>query len=462
MLDECHHLIETWGALALAFTRALGDDVVVVGLTATPPVALTAPQRRVHDALFGSADFAVATPAVVKEGDLAPYAELLYLTSPTPEEDTWIVSERTRFAQLQLELVDTAAASLPFAEWLRRRSSSSHGEGGAALSWREQEAAEPRLALATLHFAHTGLVPVPEGARLREEHRVAPDAADWAELLAAYSNEVLAVSTDPRDAELLTGVRQVLPGLGFTLTRNGLRNATSPVDRVCALSSAKATAAAHIVDVEHETLGADLRALVLCDFEQLTAETRSSLQTAARADGSARLVLTTLAHSHPQLHPVLVTGRAVTCHRDSAEHVLCAVQQHAPGLRLRTVPVETGSPLVHLIGEDRSWTPRTWTAALTRTYVTGAVRVLVGTRALLGEGWDCPPVNVVVDLTSAATPGHRRAAARPQPAAGPDPPSQGCVELDRRLHHRRPPTRRRGLPARSPQAHLAPGPGLLR
>ena len=404
VLDECHHLIETWGALALAFTRALGDDVVVIGLTATPPVALSAPQRRVHDALFGTADFAVATPAVVKEGDLAPYAELLYLSSPTPEEDTWIASERTRFAQLQLELVDTAVASLPFPEWLRRRSSGSSGETGAALSWREREAAEPQLALATLRFAHTGMVPVPDGARLREEHRVAPDATDWAELLAAFSNEVLAVSGDARDARLRTAVRQVLPGLGFTLTRNGLRNATSPVDRVCALSSAKAAAAAHIIDVEHDALGEDLRALVLCDFEQLTAETRSSLHAAARADGSARLVLTTLAYGHPQLHPVLVTGRAVTCHRDSSEHVLTAVQQHTPGLRLRSSPVETGSVLVQLVSDDRDWTPRTWTGALTRTYITGAIRVLVGTRALLGEGWDCPPVNVIVDLTSAATP----------------------------------------------------------
>ena len=392
------------GGLALAFTRALGDDVILIGLTATPPVALTGPQRRVHDALFGTADFAVATPAVVKEGDLAPYAELLYLSCPTPEEDTWIISERTRFARLQLELVDTTAASLPFPEWLRRRSSSSRGEGGAALSWREQETANPRLALATLRFAHTGLVPVPEGAWLREQHLVAPDADDWAELLAAYSTEVLSVSGDRRDTELLAAVRQVLPGLGFTLTRHGLRNTTSPVDRVCALSSSKAAAAAHIIDVEHQALGEDLRALVLCDFEQLTAETRSSLHVAARADGSARLVLNTLAHSHPQLHPVLVTGRAVTCHRDDAEHVLTAAQQQHSGMRLQAVPVETGSTLMHLVGDDHSWTPRTWTAALTRAYVTGAVRILVGTRALLGEGWDCPPVNVVIDLTSAATP----------------------------------------------------------
>ena len=28
----------------------------------------------------------------------------------------------------------------------------------------------------------------------------------------------------------------------------------------------------------------------------------------------------------------------------------------------------------------------------------------IGTRALLGEGWDAPAVNVVIDLTAAATP----------------------------------------------------------
>jgi hypothetical protein len=31
-------------------------------------------------------------------------------------------------------------------------------------------------------------------------------------------------------------------------------------------------------------------------------------------------------------------------------------------------------------------------------------RCLIGTRALLGEGWDAPAVNVVIDLTAATTP----------------------------------------------------------
>jgi hypothetical protein len=39
----------------------------------------------------------------------------------------------------------------------------------------------------------------------------------------------------------------------------------------------------------------------------------------------------------------------------------------------------------------------------TRIFTAGATRALVGTRALLGEGWDAPCVNCLVDLTTATT-----------------------------------------------------------
>ena len=39
----------------------------------------------------------------------------------------------------------------------------------------------------------------------------------------------------------------------------------------------------------------------------------------------------------------------------------------------------------------------------TAVFASGATRTLIGTRAMLGEGWDAPCVNCLVDLSSAAT-----------------------------------------------------------
>jgi superfamily II DNA or RNA helicase len=407
VLDECHHLLETWGTLCRALVRALGDDTWVVGLTATPRTAMTARQADLHDELFADCDFSVPTPAVVKEGELAPYQELVYLTAPTPEEDTWIAAERTRFADLQLELLNERTGSLPFLDWLwRRLHDRRYDRSGPQLTWRELEESEPELARAGLRLVQAGVLELPVGARLREEHRATADAQDWAVLLEAYSREHLTGSSALEDARLLEAIRAVLPSLGFTLTVRGLRTTTSPVDRICALSAAKSAAAVHVLDAESQALGAELRAVVLCDFEQRTASPPASLQEAQgdRPAGSARLSFLALTSSDlaDVLRPVLVTGRTVAMRRAD----LADFRRFAPPVladRLLANPLDGNRALVTLTA-GVGWSARVWTPLMTRWLEAGGTQVLVGTRGLLGEGWDCPPLNVVVDLTSATTP----------------------------------------------------------
>ena len=181
VLDECHHLLDTWGALVRAFVDELGPDTAVIGLTATPPRLLTGWQRELHDDLFGTADVEIPAPALVRDGDLAPYQELVYLTAPTPEEDSWLATEAARFADLQVELVDRRLGTIPLVDWLQRRTGDRTVTGpagelasGGALSWGAFERAEPDLARAAVRFAVAGLLPLP---RRRPGARGAPRRA---------------------------------------------------------------------------------------------------------------------------------------------------------------------------------------------------------------------------------------------------------------------------------------------
>ena len=49
------------------------------------------------------------------------------------------------------------------------------------------------------------------------------------------------------------------------------------------------------------------------------------------------------------------------------------------------------------------WQPRRYVPLITRYFEEGKSRCLVGTRGLLGEGWDAQRVNVLIDLTGAGT-----------------------------------------------------------
>lgn len=408
VLDECHHLLATWGALVGALVSVLGPQTALVGLTATPATALTEWQRTLHDELFGTADFVVPTPALVKEGDLAPYQELIYLTEPTPEELAWITTDRVRFADLMLALVDQQVSSMSLAAWLQTRIVDRSTRDGNQIAWSTFERAEPDLARSGLRFAYDGLIPLPDDARLREQHRIAPDADDWVNVLTDFALGHLEQSADARDAQALTAIKRVLPGLGYRLTKSGVRVTTSPVDRVCALSESKVAATAHILDTEDAVLGPRLRALVLCDFESMAGTIPASLQAATVNDqsGSAQLVTAMLAASDNRrsapLHPLLVTGQTFACPAAIEDDLLafCA----ARGTHVTAEPFEA-QPGLRIVRANNNFTSRTWVGLATAYFAAGGARVLVGTRALLGEGWDCAAVNVTIDLTSATTPG---------------------------------------------------------
>ncbi len=408
VLDECHHLIEVWGRLIadlLALLTADHGDVAVIGLTATPRTSLTAEQAALVEEMFGGVTYAVSTPAVVKTGDLAPFQELAWFTGPTPDEARYIDSEALRFEELRTDLLDPSFASVPFLGWCDTRFVRRQAAGSAApVPWSRVERETPELADAALRLHSAGLLALPDGARVREQHRAAPTAEDWVALIEDYVRGCLQESGNPDDAAAVQAIRAALPAVGYSLTRRGVRAGTSPVDRVLARSAAKTAAVAGILATETGVLGPAVRALVLCDYEragaQLSARLRGVLDEQA---GSARLVLSRLATDPVTggLDPVLMTGRTVAARRDTAARLVAALRAADPALDLDDVPVD-GDPadVVEVTGR---WSSRRWVPAVTAWFQGEEGRVLIGTRALLGEGWDAARLNVVIDLTSATT-----------------------------------------------------------
>jgi superfamily II DNA or RNA helicase len=417
VLDECHHLLEMWGYLVRAIVQELGSDTYLLGLTATPPGDLDARAATLYETLFGAADFEVPTPAVVREGDLAPYQELAYLTQPLPHEQEFIDAQQARFHALLGRLLEPDFGTTSFVAWVQRRVEERRAAGSTArVSWARFDRDHPALALAALRFLQHHGLDLPEGVRLGERERQAPTADDWVALIEDYCRGCLQPSADPRDAAAWQEVRAALPALGYVLTRQGVRAHTSPIDRVLALSASKGAATLTILHTEQQALGDRLRALVLCDYERASAEGLARLRDVLDPEaGSAGRVLRLLLADPAiaRLEPVLVTGSTVACGRGTAAALWAWIEAQVPAL-CGALPAERllaaagdaqarwDDPVV-LTPENSWWQPRHYVPLVTRYFEEGRTRCLVGTRALLGEGWDAPCVNVLVDLTTAST-----------------------------------------------------------
>jgi superfamily II DNA or RNA helicase len=413
VLDECHHLLEMWGYLIRALVDRLGDNTLVVGLTATPPGDLNEREAGLYRSLFGYADFEVPTPAVVREGDLAPYQELGYVTRPLSREAEYIAEQHLRFEELITDLMDHRFASRPFLGWIDQRANQRFSTSGAGVSWMWFERDNPELAQAALRLFYRFDVPPPEGVRLREPHRLPMTSDDWVALIEDYAVHYLRLSDDPADEDAWEKIRTALPPLGYVLTSRGIRRHVSPVDRVLAHSASKGLAASTILGVEADELGPELRALVLCDYERtssdLVAQLRGVLDSQA---GSAILLLEMLLENGDVelLNPMLMTAQTVACSDRTAQRFIDWLGAHDAELagRCQAEPVSGRSDAgfqgaVSLSAPGGGWTPRRYVPLITEFFQSGECQCLIGTRGLLGEGWDARRVNVLIDLTTAST-----------------------------------------------------------
>lgn len=380
ILDEAHHLAAVWGEVLVEVLDEA--SALTVALTATPRLALNTTEAAQMQTLFGPVLYAVSTPALVRDAVLAPYRELPWFVTPTPGEQEYLARSAQRWQELLSAVMEPDFGPTPLlayvdAAWVQ------HDH----VSWSYIEKNHADLARAVLRMCHNGMCDLPEGARMRDEHRVPLQVEDWVAVLSDYGRTVLAEPEQPGWERLRAGLRSV----GWTLTTRGARQGQSALDRVLARSAAKAVAAGFLIGQEALVRGADLRAIVLTDFENAQATPPADIRSVLAGDaGSAWEALATVQSANPELRVVLMTGASV----GGSPAVLAALA--GPGLHVEQRP----DGLAQLVG---AWGPRDWVPHVTAAFQAGELDVLVGTRGLLGEGWDAPAANVLIDLTAATT-----------------------------------------------------------
>ena len=394
VLDECHHLRQEWWK-ALFDLRAMLPDVRIVALTATPPYDAGFAEWQRYEQLCGPVDAEIGAPELVRNGDLAPH------------------QDHVHFSQAQASLVETL---------LHRRD--------AVFALRDALLADPDLPAIILTHPFLAQTQACEEAIL-----------DTPEHLAAMLFFLAARQVElPHEALDLLGVNDEevpefnhfwLEVLLNCLLHGGLENwqidderarrwnrslsqagcisngrasfgESRELARQIAGSPGKLASVADIARAESGWLGEGLRMAVLTDHVREAELPRSPdapfaptrlgvvpiFETLRRANiGQPIGVLTgTLlilpeAAQGPALAAALAAGIA-------AEDLSFAPLPGAPGHVRLTLSASADGGRVALV---------------TRLVGDGHVRVLVGTQALLGEGWDAPSLNTLVLASNTAS-----------------------------------------------------------
>jgi superfamily II DNA or RNA helicase len=411
VLDECHHLLDHW-ALVVAYLasriREAGGEPLLVGLTATLPSSDDRESYDLYTSLLGEVDYEVPTPAVVKEGALAPYRDHVWFVEPTADELAFLRGHEEQLVALVRDSLATPDGVSWLEHQLRGPAGDGDGDGDESATDEQQVAA-----------AFAADFPVAESAArmlfdLRPDHRLvpllheaarrAPDTEQSIRLLARWGLD--RVLPDPARVDDWRRMKRVLVDLGYTLTDRGVRRARDPIDTLLASSAAKDAAVGDLLRLElDQPTGPLVKAVVVTDHavhgnkQGADGPPAGALRTfdAVVADPTASL-----------LRPVLVTAQHLRVAARDLDVVVPALGAALGRAADDPLPIEHVPERLPASADVRQLDTAghgsaAVVAAVSRLLTDGTVRLVVGTRGLLGEGWDCPAVNTLIDLTAVAT-----------------------------------------------------------
>jgi len=103
-LDEAHHLQNEWQKALEEFLAALDGQVTVIALTATPPYDAQPAEWNRYISVCGEIDEEIFVPELVKENTLCPHQDFLYFNFPTAAESADFKAYRTRAEEALAEI----------------------------------------------------------------------------------------------------------------------------------------------------------------------------------------------------------------------------------------------------------------------------------------------------------------------------------------------------------------------
>ncbi|MCX7773946.1 MAG: DEAD/DEAH box helicase family protein, partial [Clostridia bacterium] len=405
IFDECHHL-QTYWAVVMKQILEWMEIENIIGLTATPPIDEKSEVLQNYMSLLGEIDFQIPTPAVVKDGMLAPYQDMTYFCLPQENEMAYLNSCHSKFQKL---IEGFSSPQSDFCKWMIDRIIERKLADGSKREWRKLFAQRPDFSCAGVKYLRKAGIKLPSDITLSSGMYGDLSVEEWAMLIEDYALNRLKLSSEEEHKRAYDEIKDALYTLGFILTETGIRTYISPLDRVLSYSKSKLKAVKDILRHEMKLMGESIRAAVVTDFEFSNALSLKKLDNVLDEEcGGAISVMKELVTDEEldRLNPVMVTGKSLLCDDDIAEEYLRLFNEWAReqslDIRLSMKP-GFGGKLCEIEGYGSDWNTKSAILFTTSIFEKGLSKCIIGTRGLLGEGWDSVSLNTLIDLCCAST-----------------------------------------------------------
>lgn len=379
-LDEAHHLKNEWQKALEKFLNRLDDDVKRICLTATPPYDADVEEWSRYYSICGEIDEEIFVPELVAHGNLCPHQDYVYFNYPSPQEEQafWEYKEQVRavLAEVEgLECMQTVADQINY--WDGKRDAEKKKDKQYFPLKRCSDEAEALLVLLQYYGK---LKEIRNVLKLIGRKKLPKPEEIYFEKALQFMVDEGSRFCDPKQIQEL---EQILKKhhvynqkrVRLTLTEKLRKDLISSVGKLKSIKD--------ITIHEYRTMGRDLRMLILTDYNRGTKENLNKIGTDEPFhDISVISIFETLRRLGGTLKIGVLSGSLIFLPREYIPE----------GTMVKTDPLgETGYMKVDVYGSNQDRIE-----LVGSLFREGKIQVLVGTKALLGEGWDEPCINSLI------------------------------------------------------------------
>ena len=381
-LDECHHLRSEWWKALEQFRKECGD-LKVIALTATPPYDSTRVMWKRYMDMCGEIDEEITVPELVKEGSLCPHQDFVYFNYPTDEEK----AEIAKFQERSRKMVEKLMHDDELLEAI-----TSHVVLTGVMD-------DPKLyedkdyLKAFLVYLKSNNIEFPK------KLKVSATALRLPEMNSFYMEKLLqGFLYDNTDSyaykqEYSEQLEKELKSEGLIEKRKVVLNSSAAVEKMLINSKGKANSIRDIVLHEYEATGKDLRLLVLTDYIRKEYEKAVGVpETDINALGVLPFFEMLRREAGDKLRLAVLCGTVVVIPAEARE----ALEKEIEGIGKVTYSTIGALPETDYLKVNAVGDAHFLTGAITNLFSQGCMQVMIGTKSLLGEGWDSPCINSLI------------------------------------------------------------------
>ena len=385
VLDEAHHLKNEWYNCLISLKAIQG--ITVIALTATPPYDSSSVELNKYFDLCGPIDEEIAVPELVKNKNLCPHQDYVYLSRPSEKQIQFILEYR----QKCLTFFNALVGNQNFINFLL-----AHPFYISTHKYLEEIYERPSVFAAILIFLNeAGIVIEKDKLEVLGVHEKKANFPklnyQWLETLL---QDLLVIDRERfvHDEELLGRLELSLKKIGVFQKNKVDFVGNKELYKSLTTSPSKLNSINEILKQESAALASGLRAVVLTDFirKEFLSFSNGNTDLINQLGVVPVFQFLRIKGNINKNDMAVLTGSLIIIHKK----LLSVLEGHLEQGSIVNSELETDPDFLKIAIQGNH--KNRVVAIITELFEQGLIKILIGTKALLGEGWDAPSINTLV------------------------------------------------------------------